>query len=85
MNHIIKQQRKPVYVVSLSIEAPREPVFRENFMKGWRLLSRENPHLNVHMPGEYPEIIVAAETEYQLQEFVAHLTYLTEFGCDLGV
>ncbi len=76
-------QRQPVYLLEMAIDVPRDPEDAKRFTAGWLALCRERPHVRITV-NDCPEIIIEAETEDELRDYVQRLAYLTEHGSDKG-
>jgi hypothetical protein len=75
--------RQKTYVVKMAVDVPSNADDAARFRAGVKKLFKECPHIRVTIY-DSPEIIIEAETEDELRDYVQRLTYLTEYGTDRG-
>jgi hypothetical protein len=75
--------RPPIVLLTIAVDVPRDPVQAERFVAGVRALCKEYPQVIVEL-NDSPDMLVGAETEDQLKEYVRRLTYYTQYGTDKG-
>jgi hypothetical protein len=80
----MEEARLPVYVVQMAVDVPQNGDDARRFEDGIRkVLNKTRPRVRVTI-NDCPFIIIEAETEDELRDYVRELEYLTTHGSDKG-